>query len=98
MAVDNLYNLLRDFSSCNSISLNEHIQNDIIHLLVKQGFDMYVGIAYVKGVCDPPHNCEVDHLVGHDLKILGHIIKHEKGHNLDIQHDNGTCSWQRSFA
>ncbi|XP_034376496.1 disintegrin and metalloproteinase domain-containing protein 25-like [Arvicanthis niloticus] len=92
VAVGGIEILLFKFCIWKTFSLNVRIPNDIAHLFVRHDFGIYLGLAYVGTVCDPSYNCGVDRLIGHNLFYFGHIIAHEMGHNLGMQHDSGSCT------
>ncbi|NP_001407912.1 a disintegrin and metallopeptidase domain 25 (testase 2) [Rattus norvegicus] len=90
--IHNIDVLLYEFCIWKTRSLNFRIPNDIAHLFVNHHFGIYLGLAYVGTVCMPSLNCGIDRLIGHNLFYFGHIIAHEMGHNLGMQHDEGSCT------
>ncbi|EDL35509.1 mCG63082 [Mus musculus] len=90
--VDRMQILLEEFCVWKTLSLNIRIPNDIAHLFVNHSFGKFLGLAYVGTVCLPSHNCGVDRLLGPNLFQFAHIIAHEMGHNLGMEHDSSSCT------
>uniref|UniRef100_A0A8D2CZ08 Uncharacterized protein n=1 Tax=Sciurus vulgaris TaxID=55149 RepID=A0A8D2CZ08_SCIVU len=95
---DDIYFVLYQFCKWKRASLNSRIKNDIAHLLVRQDFDIYLGLATVGSVCNPRLDCGVDCVLGDDLYKFSVIITHEMGHNLGMWHDKAECTCGHEFC
>ncbi|KAL1773228.1 disintegrin and metalloproteinase domain-containing protein 26A-like [Sigmodon hispidus] len=72
-------------------NIDPNIRNDIVHLFARQGYSMYLGLAYVGTVCTRV-NCAVNSFMTDSTKDMAFIIAHEMGHNLGMDHDKKYCT------
>jgi hypothetical protein len=93
MPVEKINAVLREFCKWKRANLNNRIAHDVAHLFTKHCFEKYLGLVYKSTVCNPTFNCGVDSLLGDDFHNIGHIVAHEIGHNLGVDHDElGPCT------
>ncbi|XP_073909545.1 disintegrin and metalloproteinase domain-containing protein 25-like [Castor canadensis] len=88
MLLEEIFPVLREFCKWKRANLNNRIPHDVAHLFAKHNFGIYLGVAYKSTVCNPTFSCGVDSLLGDDFHSIGHIVAHELGHNLGMDHDD----------
>ncbi|XP_006082071.1 disintegrin and metalloproteinase domain-containing protein 25-like [Myotis lucifugus] len=84
--------VLGTFCNWKQTSFNNRIPHDVAHLLIKQGFGIFVGLAFIGTVCNSFHNCGVESLMDNNLNAVAHTVSHEIGHNFGMNHDDKTCT------
>ncbi|XP_027246824.1 disintegrin and metalloproteinase domain-containing protein 26A-like [Cricetulus griseus] len=87
--------VLTNFCKWKQTNIGNQIRHDIIHLFPRQGYGMYLGLAYVGAVCTP-NNCAVNSFMSDSMIDMAFIIAHEMGHNLGMLHDSNQCTCGRS--
>ncbi|XP_058526462.1 disintegrin and metalloproteinase domain-containing protein 25-like [Ochotona princeps] len=92
----NISYFLREFCKWKRTNLNIRIPHDVVHLFIKAGFGMYLGLAYVGTVCSTGSNCAVNSFRTDALPSFAKILAHELGHNLGLGHDTPTCKCKDS--
>ncbi|XP_052018617.1 disintegrin and metalloproteinase domain-containing protein 26A-like isoform X2 [Apodemus sylvaticus] len=75
-------------------NIGNRVAHDIIHLFVKRGYGIYLGLANIAAVCSLL-NCAVNSFVSDSLTDMSFIIAHEMGHNLGMKHDVNGCTCGR---
>ncbi|EDL35531.1 mCG114742, partial [Mus musculus] len=86
-----IFKVLGDFCTWKQNMFGNRIRHDIIHLLVRQGYGLYLGLAYLADVCTP-YNCGVSSFLSDVMSDMAHIVAHEMGHNLGMKHDGIGCT------
>ncbi|XP_060239198.1 disintegrin and metalloproteinase domain-containing protein 26A-like [Meriones unguiculatus] len=87
-------NVLGDFCGWKKRNIGNQIRHDIIHLFARQGYGMYLGLAFVGTVCTPD-NCAVNSFLSDSMSHMASVIAHEMGHNLGMGHDDKDCTCGR---
>ncbi|XP_040842717.1 disintegrin and metalloproteinase domain-containing protein 25-like [Ochotona curzoniae] len=87
----NISYFLTEFCKWKRSNLDIRMPHDVVHLLIKAGFGIYLGLAYVGTVCNSFYNCAVNSFRTDALVSFSYILAHELGHNLGIYHDTATC-------
>ncbi|XP_006774863.1 PREDICTED: disintegrin and metalloproteinase domain-containing protein 25-like [Myotis davidii] len=90
--IDTIEGLLKEFCKWKKTSLNNRIPNDVAHLFVKHSYGTTAGLAYIKTVCKSYASCGVDSFMNDNVYDFAHIMSHEIGHNLGMDHDGPTCT------
>ncbi|XP_051038193.1 disintegrin and metalloproteinase domain-containing protein 26A-like [Phodopus roborovskii] len=88
---ESISNVLTNFCSWKGRNIDGRIRNDIIHLFAKQGYGIYLGLAYIGTICTKI-NCAVNSFQTDSLQTMSFIIAHEMGHNLGMEHDKEFCT------
>ncbi|XP_021515582.2 disintegrin and metalloproteinase domain-containing protein 26A-like [Meriones unguiculatus] len=83
--------VLRDFCNWKRANVDKRTRSDIIHLFARQGYGIYLGLAYVGTVCKI-FNCAVNSFMGDSPQSMAYVIAHEMGHNLGMPHDEKQCT------
>ncbi|XP_059100822.1 disintegrin and metalloproteinase domain-containing protein 26A-like [Peromyscus eremicus] len=83
--------VLSNFCAWKRSNIDNRIRNDIAHLFARQGYGMYLGLAYVGTICSNS-NCAVNSFTTDSLQSMAFIIAHEMGHNLGMHHDDKFCT------
>nr|AAD48843.1 testase 3 [Mus musculus] len=86
-----IFKVLGDFCTWKQNMFGNRIRHDIIHLLVRQGYGLYLGLAYLADVCTP-YNCGVSSVLSDVMSDMAHIVAHEMGHNFGMKHDGIGCT------
>ncbi|KAM4837147.1 disintegrin and metalloproteinase domain-containing protein 25-like isoform 1-T6 [Thomomys bottae] len=83
--------LLDNFCDWKVADFGRRIKSDVTHLLIHQYFGMYLGKAYVGGVCGT-WSCGVIRCLGEDMFFVAQTTAHEMCHNLGMPHDGSDCT------
>uniref|UniRef100_A0A3Q2GTU3 ADAM metallopeptidase domain 20 n=1 Tax=Equus caballus TaxID=9796 RepID=A0A3Q2GTU3_HORSE len=98
VATDDIYRVLEDFGLWKYLQLDARLPHDIAHLFIKKHFGITIGLAYVGGVCQSPHNSGVDVFEDRSLLLFALLVSHELGHNLGMAHDDQWCVCALEFC
>ncbi|XP_069872062.1 disintegrin and metalloproteinase domain-containing protein 25-like [Dipodomys merriami] len=91
VAGNNTGYLLDKFCDWKEGRLDRRIRSDAAHLLIHQYFGMFLGKAYVGGIC-MSYSCGVERLLGENLVSASNTIAHEMSHGLGMAHDGRYCT------
>ncbi|XP_034376728.1 disintegrin and metalloproteinase domain-containing protein 26A-like [Arvicanthis niloticus] len=84
-------NVLDNFCNWKINTIDNQIRHDIIHLFVRHGYGVYLGLAHVAAVCTS-YNCAVNSFMSDSMSDIAFIVAHEMGHNLGMLHDVSGCT------
>ncbi|KAL1773049.1 disintegrin and metalloproteinase domain-containing protein 26A-like [Sigmodon hispidus] len=83
--------VLGAFCSWKKKNVDRRFRNDVAHLFARQGYGIYLGLAYLATVCTS-NGCGVMSFMSDSVSHMASVIAHELGHNLGMNHDMSYCT------
>ncbi|XP_068166633.1 disintegrin and metalloproteinase domain-containing protein 9 isoform X2 [Antennarius striatus] len=81
--------VLSRFTQWREKELVSRRRHDSAQLILKKGFGVTAGMAFVSTVCSRSHGAGINAFTNNNVPMFASIVAHELGHNLGMNHDDG---------